>query len=83
LNIALGRYFVVTTEGLRYYMPFTKWLFYDRVYLVEEGIPLRLAALTEEARLACMPRLLSASVAGWLALMLVRRPHREGPPSEP
>ncbi len=74
LGGVVGRYWVVSSELLRNWLPFTKWLFYDRVHFVIQGVPIRLGALTEMAILFCIPQPLSALVAGGLALMLIRRP---------
>jgi hypothetical protein len=79
LNSLLGRYWVVSSESLRYYLPFTKRLFHDRVQFVIQGFPIRLGALTEMAMLFFIPQLLSALIVGWLALVFIQRPHREGP----
>jgi hypothetical protein len=78
LNGALGHYWVVSSEALRYYLPFTKWLFYDRVTFVTQGIPVRLGALGEAVIQSFIPQFLSALIAGWLALMLIGRRRQEG-----
>ncbi len=79
----IGRYWVVSSEALRYLLPLTKTLFHDRIYFVIQGIPIRLGGLMQDAILLCIPQVLSALVSGWLALILIRQPHREDPLSQP